>query len=593
MATTGSTTGSNSLGAVIYTRVSTGEQAEHGTSLDSQRDACRAKALALGLPIIAEYEDAGISGGFLLTRAGMQATLATLKAGMADTLICANLSRYSRDVEHQQAIKKAVRTAGGRLVFCDMDFADTPEGDLAFGIMGNFAEYEKAVIKNRTMRGKRRRAEEGQQPQRSRPPYGYKIVTNAEVAAGLFPPQMRGRYVLDDVKAKIASRIWEEYLENASLTRLARALNAEGVPTPGHGRKWLPSTLRYILTNPAYKGEPMSGRQQCSTDESRLERSHKLTGVRLISPEVRHAAPPEHRLTLSAPSLVSEAQWNTVQELLLRGKQQRGGIPRQVRMLSGQTYCPHCGARAGSKQQRANGKKYLYLACRQFLAAKQSSREPVCVGDVYPVSQVEAATLVALRRAWESPEAIAGALAAYPVEKSETGRQQTDQIAARRSVEDAMAALKSEEASVVQAQIAGIRSGASPDAYADLFTDMAARRKDLLAQLSGLDVALRRSQKPQKSVDSKTETRTADPAAAERIRKALEDAYRVLTSEEVPGAIKRDLLMTIVERVICQKAGADIVFRPGVLGVEMMGINLGTEPSSTCQTTCMGINTQR
>jgi site-specific DNA recombinase len=36
------------LKAVIYTRVSTGEQAEHGTSLADQEEACRAKATALG-----------------------------------------------------------------------------------------------------------------------------------------------------------------------------------------------------------------------------------------------------------------------------------------------------------------------------------------------------------------------------------------------------------------------------------------------------------------------------------------------------------------------------------------------------------------
>ena len=116
---------------MIYTRVSTGEQDKHGTSPETQRDACRAKALALGLPIVAEYHDGGISGGFLLTRPGVQAAIADIQAGRADTLICPNISRYSRDVEHQQAIKKAVRAAGGRLVFCDMDFDDTPEGDLS------------------------------------------------------------------------------------------------------------------------------------------------------------------------------------------------------------------------------------------------------------------------------------------------------------------------------------------------------------------------------------------------------------------------------------------------------------------------------
>lgn len=52
-------------------------------------------------------------------------------------------------------------------------FDDTPEGDLAFNIMGRFARYEKQLIRTRSMKGKRKRAEEGQQPQRSTPAYGY------------------------------------------------------------------------------------------------------------------------------------------------------------------------------------------------------------------------------------------------------------------------------------------------------------------------------------------------------------------------------------------------------------------------------------
>ena len=80
------------------------------------------------------------SGALYHARPGIQAALRDLEAGKADTLIIANLSRFSRDREHQSTIKKRVEAAGARLVFCDMDFADTPEGDLAFGIMGTFAD---------------------------------------------------------------------------------------------------------------------------------------------------------------------------------------------------------------------------------------------------------------------------------------------------------------------------------------------------------------------------------------------------------------------------------------------------------------------
>ena len=96
-------------GAVIYTRVSTGDQDKNGTSPETQLAACRQKAAALGLPIVAEYYDGGISGGFLLMRTEFQAAIADIQAGRSNTLICPNISRYSRDMEHQQAVKKAVR----------------------------------------------------------------------------------------------------------------------------------------------------------------------------------------------------------------------------------------------------------------------------------------------------------------------------------------------------------------------------------------------------------------------------------------------------------------------------------------------------
>ncbi len=248
-------------GAVLYTRVSTGEQDKHGTSPETQRDACRAKASALSLPIIAEYHDGGISGGFLLARKEFQAALADIQAGRADTLICPSLSRYSRDVEHQQAVKKAVKAAGGRLVFCDMTFEDTAEGDLNFTIQGGFAEYEKAVIKKRTSAGRQKKAEQGIQPSRKTSPYGYTIATHADVLRGQAAFDEVGLYRVREDQAAHVRRMFQEYhARRQSLALIARQLTLEGVPTPGKAAQWSQSTIRYILANPVYKGVAVYGR---------------------------------------------------------------------------------------------------------------------------------------------------------------------------------------------------------------------------------------------------------------------------------------------------------------------------------------------
>ncbi len=248
-------------GAVLYTRVSGDEQDKHGTSPETQRDATRQKALALGLPIIAEYYDGAVSGGLLLARPGMQAALSDIRAGRADTLICPNISRYSRDVEHQQAIKKAVKSVGGKLIFCDMDFDDTPEGDLNFDIHGSFAAYERKIIRARCMKGKRKQAGAGRRFSPSRSPLGYHIVKKEDVLRGLFPSEMLGRYAVDESRAPLVQELFARYAAGEMGTpALCRDLNGRGVPPPLGGSLWRCSTLRSILRNPVYKGQPGYGR---------------------------------------------------------------------------------------------------------------------------------------------------------------------------------------------------------------------------------------------------------------------------------------------------------------------------------------------
>lgn len=569
-------------GAVIVTRVSTGEQAKHGTSLESQLETCRAKALSLNLPIVAEYEDAGVSGAYLTLRTGMMAALADIKAGRADTLICANLSRYSRDVQHQQQIKKVVQNAGGRVVFCDMEFEDTPEGDLAFTLMGGFAEYERKVIRARTMRGKRKRAEEGQQPQRSRSPYGYHVITKADILRGEYPADMLGRYVVDDEKAAVARRLYIDYASGkTSLPRLALMLNQEGVPTPGKAVAWHEGTIRVILRNPVYKGQPASGKQKTLTDENRLGQPNALTGRPLTTMVTRQRVSEKDWVSLSAPALVSEEVWDAVQARFGVMSARYGGNPKQTRMLSGLAECPYCDGPAITRYQTANGKAYRYLVCSASRKARWRGLDPICQSNVYSMGLVEDATVTAVREAYSRPESIAEAIAVYHRRQKQTSTPTDDAALEMASITGALGQVEQDEAAAVQAQIAGMRAGASPHAYAAVFADLAARRKDLEDRRA----VLARQTAPGRVAKT-------PPKDMESTRSALEDAWRVLTDEAVPGATKRRLLGTIVQRVVCQKEGARVVFVPGLFGE---GDEADPVESSrrTCYTTCMGIKTHR
>jgi len=553
------------LDAVIYTRVSTGEQEKHGTSPETQRDACRAKALMLGLPIIAEYHDGGISGGFLLTRAGMQAALADINTGRAGTLICANIGRYSRDTEHQQAIKKAVRAAGGRLVFCDMDFADTPEGDLNFTIQGGFAEYERQVIKKRTVSGRTKKAEKGIQTARTYSPFGYKIVGPGDVLRGAATEDQIGQYQVVEEQAATARELFTRYASGAaSLTGLARWLNETGIPTRRGAAFWRASTVSYILSNPVYKGLGVYGRKDHGHDENRLSQQHPHSGRPLKTTRTQRPADPSTWITWEVPAIVPEEVWEAVQARAGQNKKKMGGNPARVRMLAGRIFCPHCGAGvvcAMYDKRRGQTEAQSYV-CGHYSRTSLNTGRRECQPTYYPVAEVEQSVLSALLDAVEHPAAVCAALAAYREalpDKVASGREREHAL-----VDADMSAIKKKQTATVKAQIAGIMAGADPAAYSAVFEEIAAQRYSLEERRRAL-AHLPTNTPPAGTRKQSEAARTsgATQAALSNLHgQILSDVRRVLTSPHISGEQKRDTLGTVVEKVYPAKDGAKVMFAP-------------------------------
>ncbi|MGI4791306.1 MAG: recombinase family protein [Janthinobacterium lividum] len=571
---------SRTPGAVIYTRVSTNEQVENGTSLASQRDACMRVAQNLGLEVVDICEDAGVSGTRYQTREGINKALKYIESGQASVLIATKIDRVGRSAKVVLDVVDRIEKANGELITEDVKFDKSATGRFMRTIWAAMGEMEKDNIRDRMMGGKHQRVAEGQQPQRSRPPYGYHIVTNAEVECEKYPTEMRGRYVVNDNTAPVAIRIYNDYVGGVTLPKLVRALNSEGIPTPGNCRLWKPATVHLILTNSVYKGEPISGRQRCHADETRLDQRHKLTGLPITRTEVRRLMPEDKQVKLFAPALVSKELWEAVQQTLETNRTFRKGNPRRVLMLSGKTFCQYCGGRTGIKYQNANGKRYTYLVCGQQLKAASLTGEKPCRGDRYPLSLIEASTVSVLQEVWQKPEAIA---ATQPVYLPSDMALSEDPAILRQEIAQigkALDELKQENNLTMQAQLAGMRAGAPSDLYNERFSEIAARRAALEQRREMLSLSLTNVQKGQKD----TRQQHIDKAALQ----AVKEAHRVLSSPDVPGVTKREILLTIVDRVVCYKDGVKVYFAPGLFeGAE------GKKSDINFYTTCMGIRTQR
>jgi len=250
-------------------------------------------------------------------------------------------------------------------------------------------------------------------------------------------------------------------------------------------------------------------------------------------------------------------------------------------MLSGRTVCPHCGERTILKHQKANGKKYRYFICGNQRKAEVLTGEKPCTGDLYPVEKVEDATISVLKHVWGNPQSIAMAEVVYLGNANPISTDSDDLRKELRSLDAALDRLKLDEAAAVHAQIAGIRAGASPDAYREIFADIATRRKDFEDRRGVLSGALTGSRAERKSI--------GEARAKAAVEAALADATRVLTDPDVPGVTKRDILMSLVDKVVCRKDGVDIHFLPGLFDGEA-----GEKGAiSNCYTTCIGMSTHR
>ncbi len=531
--------------AVLYQRVSTEEQAQNGTSLAEQLATTSRKAADMGAQIIGTFTD-DTSGGYYETREGIQKALALIDEGKADTLIVANVSRLSRDREHQSAIVKRVRMASGRIVFCDAHFEETPEGDLMFGIIGGFAQYEREIIRKRTMAGRRNRAEEGVQPSRAMRPYGYTIVTRPMVLAGEAPLDQLGKYSLHPDEAPHVKFIYEQYAEGQSLRQIATSLQAKCVPTPRTGKYWTAESLSGILTNTVHKGCPTFGREQRVTDESRRQRGHKTL-------HYNRPAPEGAMVTLSAPAIVSEELWDTAQQRLLSNKQNQAGRTDRRWMLTGLLKCPNCGRSMKGQNRVTKQQGRAYYSCK-YHSPSQHPQGHVCYARRFFSEVLEEAVTHALSTITERPDSIRGA---YKALQAEMAHPNQDAEECQR-IQGELDQLTRREKAAIEAQIAGINAGADPAAYASVFTDIRQKRDVLKARLAVLT-------SPQSH-----QAGTLEAQAEELIMGLGVLVKELLEASELTAGEKQGLLTRLISQIVPDEAGENL--RIEIPGVETVSV---------------------
>ena len=309
--------------AGLYTRLSVEDETNNeSTSIQTQKamltDYCRER----GYRIVDYYVDDGETGTNF-ERPEFQRMLRDIEAGKINTVICKDLSRFGRNYyEAGMYLDKYFVERNIRFIAIQ-DNVDSAKGgyDLTVPFLNMMNDYYARGISAKTKAAKQTRAKQGMFLG-SKAPYGYKK-----------DPADKHHLIVDEAVADIVCRIFNMAEDGWGFFKIAKTLQAEGIPNPQsyadgtHDTRWHITSVQMILQNPVYCGDLAQGRRGNRT----------MHGKQIQKPEEEWII-----VENTHEPLVDRDQWDAVQkQLKSRKRSMKNG---EVQMFAGLLYCADCGS---------------------------------------------------------------------------------------------------------------------------------------------------------------------------------------------------------------------------------------------------------
>ncbi|WZP00157.1 recombinase family protein [Isosphaeraceae bacterium EP7] len=277
----------------IYVRVSTQRQAQTQT-IDQQieRLSGHAKVQGWELPAADVFRDDGYSGA-ALKRPGLDRLRDRAATASFDKILVTDPDRLARNYVHQVLLIEELQKSGCRVEFLDRPMSQDPHDQLLLQIRGAVAEYERALIAERTRRGRQRQFRAGKMLPWTRAPYGYRMAADR-------PRDPSGVY-LDPAEAAVVAEMFAWYLQGRrTLLGLVNHLHEMGVTSPTGKPFWGIASVRGVLTNPVYTGRIYAGRSRYRVPRVRRSATHPIGKPQ----KTAELLPPEEWITVGVVSAV-------------------------------------------------------------------------------------------------------------------------------------------------------------------------------------------------------------------------------------------------------------------------------------------------
>jgi site-specific DNA recombinase len=340
----------------LYARVSSQKQA-HEKTIDSQCQAIRERITEDQFSLSEDnvFCDDGFSGSDLM-RPALEKLRDRLAASLIDRLYVHSPDRLARKMAHQALLLEEFSKHDCQVIFLSQaGLPDSPEANMLIQMQGVIAEYEREKILERTRRGRRHAATQGNVSVFAGAPYGYRYIRKSAA-------ERHARWEIDSDQAAHVKLMFELVGDKGfSLGAVKRELARRLISTLTHKTHWDCATIRGILINPAYHGEARYGRQRLAPrkpgkrakrGDPEVPRQAKV----MVSTEVSEQIP------ISVPAIIDRDLFDRVAFTMDENrKRQRERQSGGKYLLSGLVICGSCGSAYCSR--RSPNPKCTYYRC--------------------------------------------------------------------------------------------------------------------------------------------------------------------------------------------------------------------------------------
>ncbi|MGC8627080.1 MAG: recombinase family protein [Acidimicrobiales bacterium] len=342
--------------AAIYARVSGARQKEEQT-VGSQIAECKKAAGAWGLEVPEEwvFTDEAYSGASLV-RPALERLRDLVAQVPVDVVVCYSPDRLARKLAYQTLLIDELNRAGTEVRFVKARRVETPEDEMLLQFQGMMAEYERALIIERSRRGKAFRARSGVVNVLAGAPSGYRYVRRTEVS--------EARYEVVEDEARTVREMFRRYSEEqVPIGELARWLSAEGVRTRTGKERWDRSVVWLMLKNPAYVGQAAYLKTGTTDRRPAINRQARLQGRRVSRHYAHYDRPKEDWITIEVPAIVDEGIFEVAQRRLADNRRFAARNTKEPSLLMGLASCQSCGYAYYRTSTRTATRKIYYYRC--------------------------------------------------------------------------------------------------------------------------------------------------------------------------------------------------------------------------------------